>query len=61
MGVTVLLSSHNMLEVERLCDRVGIIVNGRIVEEGSPQELKEKYGAPTLEEVFLATARSARS
>jgi len=54
LGVTVLLSSHNMLEVERLCDRIGIIIKGRIVEEGSPQELKEKYGAETLEDVFLA-------
>lgn len=61
MGVTVLLSSHNMLEVERLCDRVGIIVGGRIIEEGSPQELKEKYGAPTLEEVFLAVTRGVHS
>ncbi|HIQ56045.1 MAG TPA: ABC transporter ATP-binding protein [Pyrodictium sp.] len=61
MGVTILLSSHNMLEVERLCDRVGIIVGGRIVEEGSPQELKEKYGASTLEEVFLAATRSVHS
>jgi len=57
LGVTVLLSSHNMLEVERLCDRIGIIIGGRIVEEGAPSELKEKYGAETLEDVFLAVTR----
>ncbi len=51
-GVTVLLSSHNMLEVEYLCDRVGIIHEGLIVAEGSPAELKEMYGAENLEEVF---------
>ncbi len=51
-GVTVLLSSHNMLEVEYLCDRVGIIHEGRVVAEGSPAELKKKYEAENLEDVF---------
>lgn len=51
-GVTVLLSSHNMLEVETLCDRVGLINRGKIVVEGSPTELKKKADAPNLEEVF---------
>ena len=51
-GVTVVVSSHNMLEVEYLCDRVGIIHKGRILVEGNPEELKEKYGAENLEEVF---------
>lgn len=52
-GVTVLLSSHNMLEVEHLCDRVGIIYRGRLVAEGEPGELKRAYGAKNLEEVFV--------
>ena len=52
-GVTVLLSSHNMLEVEYLCTRVGIIYSGRLVAEGAPEELREKYGARNLEEVFI--------
>ncbi len=56
-GVTVLLSSHNMLEVEHLCSRVGIIYRGRLVAEGAPQELMERYGARSLEEVFLAATR----
>lgn len=51
-GVTVVVSSHNMLEVEYLCDRVGIIHKGKILVEGNPEELKEKYGAENLEEVF---------
>jgi len=50
--VTVLLSSHNMLEVEHICDRVALLNNGRIVAEGKPQELKEKFGSANLEEVF---------
>ena len=51
-GVTVLLSSHNMLEVEHLCGRVALLNKGKIVVEGEPQELKEKFGSPNLEEVF---------
>jgi ABC-2 type transport system ATP-binding protein len=50
--VTVLLSSHNMLEVEYLCDRVAIINKGKVVVEGSPTDLKTKYKAINLEEVF---------
>ena len=51
-GVTVLLSSHNMLEVEHLCDRVALLDKGKIVAEGKPQELKEKFRSANLEEVF---------
>ena len=52
-GVSVLLSSHNMLEVEYLCQRIALIDDGHIVAEGSPSELKAKYGAQNLEEVFM--------
>ncbi len=52
-GVTFLISSHNMLEVEFLCDRVALINEGRIVETGTPEELKEEYKAENLEEVFM--------
>jgi len=52
-GVTVLLSSHNMLEVEYLCDRVALIHKGKIVAEGRPEELKTEYKAENLEEVFI--------
>lgn len=51
-SVTVLLSSHNMLEVENLCDRVALVNKGKIVAMGSPQELKGKFGSVNLEEVF---------
>ena len=50
--VTVLLSSHNMLEVEYLCDRVALLNKGKIVVEGKPDELKQKYESENLEEVF---------
>jgi ABC-2 type transport system ATP-binding protein len=51
-GVTVLLSSHNMLEVEYLCDRVALVNKGKIVVEGAPKDLKSKYDSANLEEVF---------
>ncbi len=51
-GVTVLLSSHNMLEVEHICDRVALLNKGKIVAEGKPQALKEKFASTNLEEVF---------
>ena len=52
-GLTVLLSSHNMLEVEFLSDRVALIKQGEIIETGAPEELKQKHGCRNLEEVFL--------
>lgn len=52
-GVTVLLSSHNMLEVEYLAHRVGLIYRGKLIGEGTPGELKEKTNASNLEEVFV--------
>lgn len=50
--VTVLLSSHNMLEVEYLCNRVALLNKGKIVVEGTPQELKQRFSSQNLEEVF---------
>lgn len=58
-GVTVLLSSHNMLEVDFLCTHVALIDNGRIRGEGSPAELKSTFGAENLEEVFMEATRRA--
>ncbi|MGB8276627.1 MAG: ABC transporter ATP-binding protein [Methylovirgula sp.] len=54
---TILLASHNMSEVERLCDRVIMLKEGRIVGDGSPAEFLERFGRNTLEEVFLDLAR----
>jgi ABC-2 type transport system ATP-binding protein len=56
-GTTVLLSSHNMLEVELMCDRIALINDGRIVATGSPQELKAKYNASNIEDVFVEVVR----
>ncbi len=57
--VTILLASHNMSEVERLCSDVIMMKRGRIVDRGSPQELIARYGRATLEQVFLDIARGA--
>lgn len=51
-GTSVLLSSHNMLEIEFLSDRVALINQGKILETGTSEELKERYNAKNLEEVF---------
>jgi len=51
-GITVLLSSHNMLEVQDLCERVSIIHNGRIIAEGAVSEILSSTNASNLEEAF---------
>jgi len=56
-GATVLLASHNMAEVERLCERVIIMKQGRIEDDDAPARLLARYGRRTLEEVFLDVAR----
>jgi ABC-2 type transport system ATP-binding protein len=56
-GATILLASHNMGEVERLCDRVVILAKGRIMHDDPPDALIARYGRDTLEEVFLDVAR----
>jgi ABC-2 type transport system ATP-binding protein len=57
-GATILLASHNMSEVERLCDTVLMMRAGRIVDRGSPAALTARYGRKTMEEVFLHIARA---
>ncbi len=54
---TVLLASHNMAEIERLCERVIIMKRGRIEDDDAPAKLLARYGRRTLEEVFLDVAR----
>ena len=56
-GATLLMASHNMLEVERLCDDVIMLRQGMVVDRGSPAKLLQKYGRDTLEEVFIDVAR----
>jgi ABC-2 type transport system ATP-binding protein len=54
---TLLLASHNMTEVERLCERVIMLKRGRIEDDDTPANLLRRYGRSTLEEVFLDVAR----
>jgi ABC-2 type transport system ATP-binding protein len=56
-GTTVLLSSHNMLEVEFLCDRIALIDKGEIKEIGTPEKLKEEYDAKNIEDVFIKAVK----
>ena len=56
-NATILLASHNMLEVERLCDRVIIMKRGKIQDDDSPERIMARYNRDTLEEVFLDVAR----
>ncbi|MBM3296658.1 MAG: ABC transporter ATP-binding protein [Candidatus Aminicenantes bacterium] len=56
-GLSVLLSSHNMLEVEFLSDRVALIDRGRILDQGTSAELKDRYQAPNLEVVFRSALK----
>lgn len=60
-GATMLMASHNMPEVERLCDYVLMMRSGRIVDRGAPATLLERYGRNNMEEVFLDVARERRS
>jgi ABC-2 type transport system ATP-binding protein len=60
-GATIVLASHNMGEVERLCDRVIIMRAGRIAHDERPGALIARYGRGTLEEVFLDVARGRRT
>jgi len=54
---SILLASHNMSEVERLCSSVLMMNNGTIIDKGSPQELIKKHGRRNMEEVFLKLTR----
>ncbi len=57
-GATILMSSHNMPEVERLCDFIIIMSFGRVVAMGQPRELIERYQSENLDEVFIHLARA---
>ena len=56
-GVTMLYTSHNMAEVERMCDRIAFLRRGAIVAEGTPAELARRAPSGSLEDVFIAIAR----
>tara|TARA_B110001452_G_scaffold126166_1_gene104747 strand:+ start:168 stop:902 length:735 start_codon:yes stop_codon:yes gene_type:complete len=56
--ISILLASHNMSEVKRLCSSIFMMKNGTIIDQGSPQELIKKHGRKNLEEVFLKLVRN---
>ena len=56
-GTSILLASHNMSEVERLCSSVLMMNNGSIIDQGSPEKLIQKHGRKNMEEVFLKLTR----
>ncbi|MFO0889575.1 MAG: ATP-binding cassette domain-containing protein [Isosphaeraceae bacterium] len=59
LGKTIVFSTHSMHEVQKLCDRVSIIYQGRLQAEGVPAELLERHGQPDLEELFFALVENA--
>ena len=59
-GATILLASHNMSEVERLCDHIIMLRQGSLVDDGSPQHFLRRYDRQSLEDVFLDVARGRR-
>ncbi len=59
-GATILLASHNMSEVERLCDDVIMLRAGKVVDRGTPVGLLQRYGRQNMEEVFIDIARERR-
>ncbi len=60
-GAGALWTSHNMLEVQEVCDRVLFLSRGRILLEGDPRALPGQHGKPSLEELFIAVAREPLS
>jgi len=56
-GATIFITSHNMAEVERLCDRVAILLGGKLQALGRPDEVIRDFGQQNLEQVFLEVAR----
>ncbi|MGB9636934.1 MAG: multidrug ABC transporter ATP-binding protein, partial [Thermoplasmata archaeon] len=57
-GAAAIISSHNLLEVEYLCTRVGMINRGKLLVVGTPEELKRKYNAKNLEDVFMEVVKN---
>jgi ABC-2 type transport system ATP-binding protein len=57
-GITMIYTSHNMRDVEEVCDRLLFLHKGRIIAEGTPQQVIEKFQQKSLEEVFIRVARS---
>jgi ABC-2 type transport system ATP-binding protein len=52
-GTTILLTTHDMAEAERLCARIGFLAHGKLVAEGTAEQLKRRTGAATLDDAFI--------
>jgi ABC-2 type transport system ATP-binding protein len=59
-GFTILMTSHNMAEIERLCSRVIFLASGRAVADGAPSEISARYGHADLEDTFVSIAEEVR-
>ena len=59
-GFTILMTSHNMAEIERLCSRVIFLAGGRAVADGAPSEISASYGHEDLEDTFVSIAEEVR-
>jgi sodium transport system ATP-binding protein len=57
-GKTVILSTHVMSEVEKLCDRIGIIHGGKLLDEGTLPDLRQRFGMQSLEDIFVKVVES---
>lgn len=57
-GITILYTSHNMRDIEEVCDRVVFIARGRKIAEGTPRQIVEQFKQKSLEDVFIRIARS---
>ncbi len=58
LGLTIVYTSHNMAEVEALCDRVSFIHRGKVMAEGTPGEIQQRFQQNSLEKVFIHLART---
>ena len=58
-GVTVLFSTHILTDIERACERVAVLHQGRLIASGPLDELKRRYGAERMDDLYLALAREA--
>lgn len=59
-GFTMLITSHNMSDIERMCKRVVFLTHGKVAADGTPADVAAKYGAEDLEETFISIAAEAR-
>lgn len=60
-GAAILWTSHNMLEVEKICDRVIFLFKGKIIAEGKPKDLKKQFKKADLEDVFISLAKGNKT